>query len=781
MQITQEDMRLIVYNNIYPLYTKLEVYDKDGKIIDEVQGLITGGSASINADSDVRRTLSIDIVPCDKYHTLTISEDNLIWINRSARFYIGVKNQRTDEIIYYLQGNYYFTNTSCTYDATTNTLSISCGDFMTALDATKNGQIGGATNTVFYAYDELFMGSWYEEAKAADEKNVASAKALFEWASKMHPNDITKTENKDVQTAVFELMTESLDDDTQNKYINTIQSVYGGYICDVTKLKGYDGSQIPKNEDGTYTYTVTIKSNNDEQDYSGSSNLTYENRAGYLSEEVIGDMNIIYVNLPALFNLPNYAQPQTRLPYEVTSSDGTVAYNEISTNFPIFGSKDLYNRWINGDDIKPINNIRNNNTSPEIVTYQHIDDLKMLVSYNVIRDAVVDVIKAFTNVKNYIIDDIGEIKALPQYNKNWEAYREEHELWNTIPYDQEFTNGSSVLSILTAFRDLYPNYEVFFTEDNVLVFRMIPSFESDPITYDNQFLQDTIISESTTLDMTTVRNISEIFGKTLEVDFYTDKCTYADNIYTATIPAYDTSYYNGDIVGVKIPADNKAGAKLKIASTKKKIPIYDENKDKPIEEGQIKAGVQVFKIIKTYTKKKKTVTRAYYLGQWQPHALDVLTNGTELEETYTDQDGNTWNIFSEDYFKAKYNCNVVHLNKVPDSPFTVQKIGEILDSKSGGDYENISSDAIALEYAAHENYQNCRLMDTITITTKLIPFLDVNIKVEYKPYSSQVLQQYIIKSVNHDFDSWTSTITMNRFYSLYDWVETELPDDTNET
>lgn len=631
MQVTQDDMRLIVYNNIYPLHTKLEVYDKDGKIIDVISGLITGGSASINADSDIRRTLSIDIVPCDKYKTLTISENSLIWVNRSVRFYIGVTNQRTNEIKYYLQGNYYFTNTSCTYDATTNTLSISCGDFMTALDASKNGQIGGAINTIFYAYDELFLYSWYEDAKADGEENVKNATALFNWAKEYHPNEITETTDTDVQDAVFKLMTTTVDDDTQNTYLDIIQGAY-----------------------------------------------------------------------------------------------------------------------------------------PEPITYQHIDDVKMIVSYNVIRDAVIDVIKAFTNVKDYIIDDIGEIKAIPEYNKDWKTYREEHELWNTIPYDQEFANGSSVLSILTAFRDLYPNYEVFFTEDNVLVFRMIPSFYFDHVTYENQFLQDILISESTSLDMTTVRNMSEIFGKTLEVDFYTEDCIYSDNCYTATVKGYEDGYYNGDVVGIKLPEANASGAMLKINSNKA-IGIYDENTDKPIDANMFEAGVQVFKIIKTYTTKRKTETRAYYLGQWQPHAMDVLTDGTVSEETYTDQDGIVSQVFSEQYFKSKYNCNVVHLDVKPDSPFTVQKIGEILDSKSGGEYENISSDSIALEYAAHENFQNSRLSDSITITTKLIPFLDVNIKVEYKSYSSLETRQYIIKSVNHDFDSWTSTITMNRFYPIYDW------------
>ena len=101
------------------------------------------------------------------------------------------------------------------------------------------------------------------------------------------------------------------------------------------------------------------------------------------------------------------------------------------------------------------------------------------------------------------------------------------------------------------------------------------------------------------------------------------------------------------------------------------------------------------------------------------------------------------------------------------SPFAIEKLGEIPDIKTGGEYENITSNDLAADRAKWENWKNCRLTDNITITTALLPFLDVNKKVSYKRSDSDTEHQYIISSISHDFSGYTSTISMYRFYPLY--------------
>lgn len=146
----------------------------------------------------------------------------------------------------------------------------------------------------------------------------------------------------------------------------------------------------------------------------------------------------------------------------------------------------------------------------------------------------------------------------------------------------------------------------------------------------------------------------------------------------------------------------------------------------------------------------------YYLGQYQPHALCVLTNN-ENDPVYTKQ-----------YFSKKYNCDTKNIIfRIEDSPFAVQKIGEILDYKSGDDFDNIESDSVAIENALYYNQKSTSFNDTVTITTKMIPFLDVYEKVTYRKKQEQVEKEYVIQTISHNMDEMKSTITMYRFYPLY--------------
>ena len=389
-----------------------------------------------------------------------------------------------------------------------------------------------------------------------------------------------------------------------------------------------------------------------------------------------------------------------------------------------------------------------------------------MISYNVLRDTLLHFLKTEANITDYVVDDIGEVGGIKDHNEDWQAYREEYPLWNTIPYDLEFNAGSTILDVLIAIRDLYPNYEFFFDENNTFIFRLMPNSYYDDITYDNDFIQSALISESSDLDMTKVKNICEVWGKSFDVDFYTENCTYKNGIYTVEISGYEDKYYNGDTIAIKIPEANEDSVRMNINGLGN-LKIYNGYEITQIASGKIQPGIQVFKIYKTYTN-DKAFTKVMYLGQWQPHVLDVLVDGSESDEIFTDQDGNEYTKYSEGYFKAKYNCEVVNLTINPDSPFTVQKIGEILDVKQGGEYDNIISNSEALLYARTENHKNSVLTDTINLTLKLIPFLETNKKVSYRKSNLQEEEQFLIKTISHDFDNWTSSISMYRLYPTYE-------------
>ncbi len=551
--ITQEDLLIVLQQSAcHTSKLKIEVLDENQKIIGNLEPDITSGSMSINGESDVRRTANFTVQPTLK-EKIKLTESSLLWLNKDIRLSVGLYNPRTKQYKYYPIGYYVYTDTSGTYDATNDNLTINCADFMKKLDGTKNGQLGA-----------------------------------------------------------------------------------------------------------------------------------------------------LIISYPA---------------------------------------------------------------------YKENEETGEVIEYNIIRNAVIETLEKLARITNHRIDDIGEYKGIPEYNDAWEEYRKENETtWNTIPFDQEFPAGCSVLSILTTFRDLYPNYEMFFDmETNTFICQLKPMCYEDDIILDNSFLQRVLISENTSVDMTTVRNICEVWGQVIDVDFYGKECTYSNNIYSSTIAGYEKGYYNGDAIGLKIPTANQANAQININGFGA-IPIMNEATEEPIKANEMKPNnVYAFKIKKKRVD-KQDVVKAYLLGQWQVHAINVLTNGKKSGKFVTSSDGEEYELYSKEYFQKFYNCDRVDMTIIANSPFTVEKLGEIPDIKVSGEFENITSNDLAADRAKWENWKNCRLTDNITITTALLPFLDVNKKVSYKRSDSDVEHQYIISSISHDFSGYTTTITMYRFYPLYEML-----------
>lgn len=421
------------------------------------------------------------------------------------------------------------------------------------------------------------------------------------------------------------------------------------------------------------------------------------------------------------------------------------------------------------------------------------DDL--ILRFNPIKDVMRSVVMQLGRIPSASIEDIGEMKGLERFNEDWEQYRIDNPTWDSVPYDLDFSAGDSVLSIITSLRDLYPNYEIYFDPiTNKFVCQLIPSGEDDNAVLDNSYIQKILMSEQTTIDLSLVKNICEVWGEVIDADWFTEQCEYNSftDTYAVIVDACD-EYKTSDSVAIRIDATNGTEPKLNINALGD-LPIYKDGTKEYIDEGSLTADtVYVFKIKKDRdTEKKEDVYWCYYIGHYQVHAMDVLTDGTVSDELYKiakvddngnvvfdedgnivyenakDEDGNFVHLYSQKYFEMRYGCETVNMTAIKDSPFTIQKIGEILDVKSGDEYEAISSDSLAVERAIYENWKNSRITDTITITTLLCPFIDVNKKITYQPSTENEVLSYMTQSISHDFASLTSTITMYRFYPLVD-------------
>lgn len=371
-----------------------------------------------------------------------------------------------------------------------------------------------------------------------------------------------------------------------------------------------------------------------------------------------------------------------------------------------------------------------------------------------IRQATIGLIKSETDLKKYIIDDIGQFYGMPENNINYVQYRKDNPNWNQLPYDLEYECGCTVGSILTEIEELYPNCKMYFDVYNNFCFCLIPSCEYDPIVLDNSYIQKILVgtnSESVSYNISNIKNVTEVFGVNYEIDRYSESCSLSSNVYTLTLDGYE-EYSTTELIAFVPNAINVKNTHVKINSLAD-LPLYYEYTTDFVAEGTLLADntyvIQIKKVNGSYV--------AYYLGQYQPHAICVLSNDASDS------------VYTKSYFAKKYNCNInnVRIRIEEDSPFAVQKLGEILDVKYGDDFNNILSDSVALENATYYNRQSSSVYDTITLSTIMIPFLDVDSKIEYQKQQDDKTHEYIVKSIINNIESNTSSIVMYRFYPLY--------------
>ncbi|MDL2301482.1 DUF5048 domain-containing protein [Lachnospiraceae bacterium OttesenSCG-928-D06] len=355
-------------------------------------------------------------------------------------------------------------------------------------------------------------------------------------------------------------------------------------------------------------------------------------------------------------------------------------------------------------------------------------------------------------IRKYIIEDLGEFYGNQSNNPSkYLDYRVNNPDWDKLPHDLEFSVGDTIANIITTIVELYPNIQAYFDIYNNFCVGFIPSCEHNTIELDNDFLQQILISdnsESVTYHIQDIYNITEVFGKVYEIDRFSEKCITSENVYILTLTDYD-KYQSYNKIAFTPITSNNSNMKLSINSLDS-IPIYYENTTTPILSNTINAN-ELYVVQLKFTKNGYV---AYFLGQYQPHAICVLTNN--INDGY----------YTKQYFKDKFNCSNIILHE-EDSPFSVQRIGEILDVKSGNEFDNIISESVAEQNAIYYNKKSSSLNETINITVKFIPWIDILTKVTYKKAHGEKIEEYLIKNITHNIINGTSTITMSKFYPLY--------------
>lgn len=118
---------------------KIDLLNFDYFVVDSLEGYGLGGSISINANSDIRRTCNISFIVNDS--TFEIKSGGEIWLDKLVKIYLGIEDIKTSEISWTDMGIFLINQPTYTYDAQTKTMSIQGVDLMARLTGLRSGII----------------------------------------------------------------------------------------------------------------------------------------------------------------------------------------------------------------------------------------------------------------------------------------------------------------------------------------------------------------------------------------------------------------------------------------------------------------------------------------------------------------------------------------------------------------------------------------------------------------------------------------------------------------
>ena len=289
-----------------------------------------------------------------------------------------------------------------------------------------------------------------------------------------------------------------------------------------------------------------------------------------------------------------------------------------------------------------------------------------------------------------------------------------------VPYDIEVDQGGFVYDILSALRDILPQYQIYFDVDGVFHYDLIPTGDDEPVVITDDIWKNILIGEDISTDFASVKNYIEVYGYTHDPEYYPSAISVSGATVSMTISAL-TSLSENTVIGFTSSSAVSGNIQLSVNSFGAK-KLVDSN-------GNYITSLEA---------------DTYYVALYQ-------------------SDG-TWKFLGHQQAQATWSDNN------PDSPFYINgPVGIIRQVLCGGDYENIQSDELALERAKLEIYWKCRLNDSITLNIVPIPWVDVNLVVSHAPKNEAEEKRYIVKSYSVDYGSVESTmsVSMISYYGYY--------------
>ena len=181
---TQEDLDLI-YQNKLNLFITIDLLNKNFQTVENLQGELIDANYTVDAESDIRR--NIDLTMYVKDSSFLIGQDTKIWLDKYIKVKIGIKNIRTNNIVYYNIGTYLFNDINYSYNITTKTLTLQCVDLMAQFTGLRGGQMRGLQTIIHEGtdirqaiIDTVTIEGKYPKYRVENRKNHETTENLFD-------------------------------------------------------------------------------------------------------------------------------------------------------------------------------------------------------------------------------------------------------------------------------------------------------------------------------------------------------------------------------------------------------------------------------------------------------------------------------------------------------------------------------------------------------------------------------------------------------------------------
>lgn len=144
-------------------YAKITILNWNEEPIQEIQGIVTGGSLNIDGKSSMRRTCNLSVFVAEDINTDVTDIDHLFSLNKKMYLEIGYLNITNEykkyKMLWFPQGLYVMINPSLSHSTAGTNISLTLKDKMCLL----NGECGGVipASTRFDEYETLDEnGEW---------------------------------------------------------------------------------------------------------------------------------------------------------------------------------------------------------------------------------------------------------------------------------------------------------------------------------------------------------------------------------------------------------------------------------------------------------------------------------------------------------------------------------------------------------------------------------------------------------------------------------------------